>query len=89
MYKDDEDKLIFDRKLAYGSGSSMYGLDMQNLFIWIENFLSMANEIRKRLTDDYSSIERLTQRKKHQNIITMFLHLHVLFVDELVMMYII
>ncbi|MGB5792828.1 MutS-related protein [Poseidonibacter sp.] len=63
MYKDDEDKLIFDRKLAYGSGSSMYGLEYAKSLHMDKEFLSVANDIRKKLTDDYSSIERLSQRK--------------------------
>ncbi|QKJ22029.1 MutS-related protein [Poseidonibacter lekithochrous] len=63
MYKDDEDKLIFDRKLAYGSGSSMYGLEYARSLHMDKEFLSVANDIRKKLTDDYSAIERLSQKK--------------------------
>ena len=63
MYKDDEDKLIFDRKLAYGSGSSMYGLEYARSLHMDKEFLNVANEIRKKLTDDYNPIERLSQRK--------------------------
>ena len=63
MYKDDEDKLIFDRKLKYGSGSSMYGLEYAKSLHMDKEFLSVANDIRKKLTDDYNPIERLSQRK--------------------------
>ena len=63
MYKDDEDKLIFDRKLQFGSGSSMYGLEYAKSLHMDKEFLSVANDIRKKLTDDYSSVERLTMRK--------------------------
>ncbi|AXH11575.1 MutS-related protein [Halarcobacter bivalviorum] len=63
MYQDEEDKLIFDRKLKYGSGSSMYGLEYAKSLHMDREFLSVANEIRKRLTDDYDKIERLTQKK--------------------------
>ena len=63
MYKDDEDKLIFDRKLAHGSGSSMYGLEYARSLHMDKEFLQVANDIRKRITDDYDKIERLTQRK--------------------------
>ena len=63
MYKDDEDKLIFDRKLAHGSGSSMYGLEYARSLHMDKEFLQVANDIRKRITDDYNKIERLTQRK--------------------------
>jgi len=63
MYKDDEDKLIFDRKLAHGSGSSMYGLEYARSLHMDKEFLTVANDIRKKLTDDYSAIERLAQKK--------------------------
>ncbi|AXH08943.1 DNA mismatch repair protein [Malaciobacter halophilus] len=63
MYEDKEDKLIFDRKLAFGSGSSMYGLEYAKSLHMDKEFLSVANDIRKRLTDDYDKIERLTQKK--------------------------
>ncbi|MCG3677564.1 MutS-related protein [Aliarcobacter butzleri] len=63
FYKDDEDKLIFDRKLAYGSGSSMYGLEYAKSLHMDKEFLNIANEIRKKLTDDYNPLERLSQKK--------------------------
>ena len=63
MYNNEEDKLIFDRKLAYGSGSSMYGLEYAKSLHMDKEFLSVANDIRKKLTDDYDSIERLSMRK--------------------------
>ena len=63
LYEDKEDKLIFNRKLQYGSGSSMYGLEYAKSLHMDREFLSVANDIRKRLCDDYSSIERLTKRK--------------------------
>ncbi|WP_421716043.1 MutS-related protein [Arcobacter arenosus] len=63
MYKDEEDKLIFDRKLSYGSGSSMYGLEYAKSLHMDREFLSVANDIRKKLTDDYNPLERLSQRK--------------------------
>ncbi|WP_044416065.1 MutS-related protein [Halarcobacter anaerophilus] len=63
MYENQEDKLIFDRKLKYGSGSSMYGLEYAKSLHMDREFLSVANEIRKKLTDDYTPVERLTKRK--------------------------
>ena len=63
IYKSEEDKLIFDRKLAYGSGSSMYGLEYAKSLHMDKEFLTVANDIRKKLTDDYDSIERLSMRK--------------------------
>ena len=63
MYEDIEDKLIFNRKLQLGSGSSMYGLEYAKSLHMDKEFLQVANSIRKKLTNDYSSIERLTKRK--------------------------
>ncbi len=63
MYEDEEDKLIFDRKLKYGSGSSMYGLEYAKSLHMDREFLAVANDIRKKLTDDYSPVERLTHKK--------------------------
>ena len=63
IYKDDEDKLIFDRKLKYGSGSSVYGLEFAKSLHMDKEFLDIANQIRKRVTDDYNTIERLSQKK--------------------------
>ncbi|WP_419770446.1 MAG: MutS-related protein [Candidatus Marinarcus sp.] len=64
MYKDEEDKLIFDRKLKYGSGSSMYGLEYAKSLHMDQEFLRVANDIRKKITDDYEPIERVTQQKQ-------------------------
>ena len=63
IYKDSEDKLIFDRKLKYGSGSSIYGLEFAKSLHMDKEFLNTANKIRKRITDDYNTIERISQKK--------------------------
>ncbi len=63
LYNEQEDKLIFDRKLSYGSGSSMYGLEFAKSLHMDKEFLNVANSIRKRLTDEYDTIERLSQKK--------------------------
>ena len=42
MYKDDEDKLIFDRKLAFGSGSSIYGLEFAKSLHIDKEFLNFS-----------------------------------------------
>ena len=64
LYKEETDKLIFNRKLSYGSGSSMYGLEFAKSLHMDKEFLKMANDIRKRITDDYDSVERLTKKKR-------------------------
>ena len=63
MYEQEEDKLIFNRKLQIGSGSSMYGLEFAKSLHMDKEFLKVANDIRKKITDDYEPIERLSQRK--------------------------
>lgn len=73
MYIDDEDKLVFNRKLAYGSGSSIYGLEFAKSLHMDREFLSVANDIRKRLSDDYTKIERISQKnssKYNSNLFT-------------------
>lgn len=63
IYDENQDRLIFNRKLSYGSGSSMYGLEFAKSLHMDKEFLSMANKIRKDLTDDYNTVERLSQKK--------------------------
>ncbi|MCD4758011.1 MAG: DNA mismatch repair protein [Arcobacteraceae bacterium] len=63
LYNEEDDKLVFNRKLSYGSGSSMYGLEFAKSLHMDREFLSVANSIRKRLTDDYDTLERLSQKK--------------------------
>lgn len=58
------DRLIFDRKLAEGSGSTMYGLEFARWLHMDREFLDNAEEIRKKLAGDYSAIETLTKKKK-------------------------
>ena len=64
LYNSDDDKLIFNRKLSYGSGSSVYGLEFAKSLHMDKEFLSIANDIRKRLADDYDTIERLSKKKR-------------------------
>lgn len=65
VYFDDcEDRLVFDRKLSLGSGSSMYGLEFAKSLHMDREFLDKANDIRKRLAQEYDDIELLAQKKK-------------------------
>ena len=41
----------------------MYGLEYARSLHMDKEFLQVANDIRKRITDDYDKIERLSQRK--------------------------
>ncbi|MDX9742856.1 MAG: DNA mismatch repair protein [Arcobacteraceae bacterium] len=63
IYDENEDKLIFNRKLSHGSGSSMYGLEFAKSLHMDKEFLKVANDIRKTLTDDYDTVERLSFKK--------------------------
>jgi len=63
IYDESEDKLVFNRKLSSGSGSSMYGLEFAKSLHMDKEFLKVANDIRKKITDDYNTVERLTQKK--------------------------
>jgi DNA mismatch repair protein MutS len=63
-YDEEKDKLIFNRKLEMGSGSSVYGLEFARSLHIDERFLSHANSIRKRLSDEYSDVELILQKKR-------------------------
>ncbi len=63
-YDETNDKLIFNRKLQIGSGSSIYGLEFARSLHMDEKFLKGANSIRKRLSEEYSDIEVLMQKKQ-------------------------
>jgi DNA mismatch repair protein MutS len=49
FYDKQNDKLIFDRKLKYGSGSSIYGLEFATSLRMNKEFLQLANTIRNNL----------------------------------------
>lgn len=66
IYKEKEDKLIFNRKLQLGSGSSMYGLEYAKSLHMDKDFLKVANDIRKNILNDYNPIERLVQKKPNR-----------------------
>lgn len=63
LYVDKEDKLVFNRKLAFGNGSSIYGLEFAKSLHMDREFLNVANDIRKRLSDDYTKVERISQKQ--------------------------
>ncbi len=63
-YDKQSDKLIYNRKLRYGSGSSLYGLEFAKSLHMDSEFLNLANKIRKKLANDLDSIEYLTKKRK-------------------------
>jgi DNA mismatch repair protein MutS len=60
----DGSKLIYNRKLQDGNGSSVYGLEFAKSLYMDEEFLKTANDIRKKVTNDYNELELLTKQKK-------------------------
>ncbi len=62
-YDEKIDALIFDRKLQSGSGSSVYGLEFARSLHMDEEFLDMANQIRKRLANDFDELELLVKKR--------------------------
>lgn len=63
-YDEESDKLIFNRVLQAGSGSSIYGLEFAKSLHMDSEFLESANAIRKRLANDYDELELLVKKKK-------------------------
>ncbi len=60
----DGEKLIYDRKLKDGSGSSVYGLEFAKSIYMDEEFLKTAENIRKKLSEEYSELELLIKKKR-------------------------
>ena len=63
-YDEKEDKLLFNRILQEGSGSSIYGLEFAKSLHMDDEFLDVANAIRKRLSNDFDELELLVKKKK-------------------------
>lgn len=62
-YDEKEDKLIYNRKLAYGSGSSVYGLEFAKYLKLDKEFLRVANDIRMKIAEDLTDIEFISKKK--------------------------
>lgn len=62
-YDEIADKLIFNRVLQAGSGSSIYGLEFAKSLHMDSEFLDIANKIRKRLAKDFDELELLVKKK--------------------------
>ena len=62
-YDEKEDKLVFNRVLQGGSGSSIYGLEFAKSLHMDREFLQTANSIRKKLANDFDELELLTKAK--------------------------
>lgn len=62
-YDEQADKLLFNRVLQSGSGSSIYGLEFAKSLHMESDFLDIANKIRKRLAKDFDELELLVKKK--------------------------
>ena len=62
-YDEKADKLVFNRVLQAGSGSSIYGLEFAKSLLMDSEFLENANAIRKRLANDFDELELLVKKK--------------------------
>jgi len=62
-YNEVQDKLIFNRILEAGSGSSVYGLEFAKSLHMDSEFLEVANKIRKRLSNDFDELELLVKKR--------------------------
>jgi len=62
-YNEEQDKLIFNRVLQSGSGSSIYGLEFAKSLHMDNEFLDIANNIRKRLANDFDELELLVKKR--------------------------
>ena len=51
QYDEASQRLIYDRKLKEGSGSSIYGLEVAKSMFLDPDFIKLANEIRKRVAE--------------------------------------
>ncbi|WP_345970950.1 HNH endonuclease [Sulfurimonas sp. HSL1-6] len=62
-YDEALDRLIFNRVLQPGSGSSVYGLEFARSLHMDQEFLEAANRIRKRLSNDFDELELLVKKR--------------------------
>jgi DNA mismatch repair protein MutS len=62
-YNEEQDRLVFNRVLQEGSGSSVYGLEFAKSLHMDSEFLNNANMLRKRLANDFDELELLVKKK--------------------------
>ena len=63
-YDEKEDRLIYNRQLQLGMGSSLYGLEFAKSLHMDEDFLKNAYTIREGLTGSHSELKRLKVKKQ-------------------------
>ena len=62
-YDEQEDKLIFDRTLQAGSGSSVYGLEFAESLHMDKKFLALAAKIRGQIAKEEDDLTLLTKKQ--------------------------
>lgn len=62
-YDEAEDKLIFDRNLKPGSGSSIYGLEFAQSLHMDKEFLNLAVNLRKEIAHENEDLKLLTKKQ--------------------------
>ena len=67
-YDAKTDCLIYDRKLQYGPGISMYGLEVCKSLHLPNDFLELANNIRKERSNDKSILSRQPTRYNRKKL---------------------
>jgi DNA mismatch repair protein MutS len=72
-YDEINDKLVYNRKLEIGSGSSLYGLEFAKSLHMDTTFIKQAYTLRKKLSNDYNDLELLKKQKKSKYNKSMFL----------------
>ncbi|MBP9613529.1 MAG: DNA mismatch repair protein [Sulfurospirillum sp.] len=63
-YDEENDRLLYNRKLELGSGSSLYGLEFAKSLHMDKDFIKMAYDIRRHLAGELGEIELLKQKKR-------------------------
>ncbi|HFS85190.1 MAG TPA: DNA mismatch repair protein, partial [Epsilonproteobacteria bacterium] len=63
-YDLENDKLIYNRTLQPGNGSTVYGLEFAKSLHMDKEFIKDAEDIRKQLANEYSSLELLSKKRQ-------------------------
>lgn len=62
-YDEEKDRLVFDRTLQKGSGSSVYGLEFAQSLHMDKKFLSLAVKIRQEIAQEENPLSLLTKKQ--------------------------
>lgn len=63
-YDEENDKLLYNRKLSLGSGSSLYGLEFAKSLHMDKEFIKTAYDIRREIAGEQGEIELLKKKKR-------------------------